>query len=184
MPPQAHKERPDKAIARAIDRSPFTASLQANRPRRFTAYTIAQLLERHRDPRDILLEIAGYPILKLMRVAKCSALEAISEKRLAAMAVLPYVASKMPVDVTIKHTKAVHLNIVDPQTYHELQVTAEQDAAPMQLVNAARVTEAEIIEQPDAQQPTPQGDERSVALSTASDESSASATDEAISDAR
>lgn len=150
---------------RAVERNPHAMRKAGRYTRpttkgRFQAYTVSQLLETYRDPRAVLLEIASMDTLELAKLANCTPLEALQERRLCATNVLPYVASKMPVDVTIKHTKAVHLNIVDPATYHELQVTAEQQDAPLQLVNAAQITEAELIEQ-DAEE----GSETGVALS-------------------
>jgi len=113
-------------MRKAVNKAPATmAKLSNGQPlkrerKAFQAYTVSQLMESYRDPRAILLEIAGYPIIKLMKVAGCTVMEAIAEKRLCAQAVLPYVAQKLPVQVDMRHTRAIHLNIVDERQYKEL----------------------------------------------------------------
>ena len=63
------------------------------------------------------------------------------------MAVLPYVASKMPVQVDMRHTRAIHLNIVDEKQYQELvEVAAEPhdnpDGFSVQLLATAQSDQA------------------------------------------
>jgi len=69
--------------------------------------------------------------------------DALAERRLCAQAVLPYVAQKLPVQVDMRHTRAIHLNIVDDRQYAELvEIAAEQsdaDNLSMQLLPTAIV---------------------------------------------
>jgi hypothetical protein len=74
--------------------------------------------------------------------------DALAERRLCAQAVLPYVAQKLPVQVDMRHTKAIHLNIVDDRQYAELvEVAAAEDAADsfsMQLLSGQAVDETPV----------------------------------------
>lgn len=149
MPPQTHKLRPDRATKRAIAQTPATiVKAHRGQPSRFTVYTVTQLLERHRDPRDVLLELASMETEELAKRAGCTYLEAFAERRLCAGTVLPYVASKMPVQVDMRHTKAIHLNIVDAGQYQQLQAIASDDSQAMQIVTGQAIESA--IEQAEA----------------------------------
>ena len=81
-----------------------------------TERTTAFLLARHRDPREVLLEIAEANVADLAALYACSLMEAGQEKRLAAAAVLPYVASRMPLQLDVTKRSVVYLNIVDGQS--------------------------------------------------------------------
>jgi hypothetical protein len=114
------------ATKRAIKRAPARITKRpAGEPSRFQIWTVSQLLERRRDPRDILLEIASMDTQELARLCDCTMLEALGERRLCATNVLPYVAQKLPIQVDMRHTKAIHLNIVDDVQYQELVTLAE-----------------------------------------------------------
>src|SRR5260221_4206747 len=76
-----------------------------------TERTIAWLLGRHRDPRQVLLEIAEANVADLAALLSCSLHEALQEKRLAAIGVLPYVAQKQPLAVDVTNRQVVYLNI-------------------------------------------------------------------------
>ena len=102
----------------------------------FTIYTVSELMRSFRDPRAILLEIAGTDTQALAEQIGCTLMEALGERRLCAQAVLPYVAQKLPVLVDMRHTKAIHLNIVDERQYKELLTVADDTTA----------IEAQIIE--------------------------------------
>lgn len=80
---------------------------------RRTERTAAFLLARHRDPREILLEIAEANIDDLAALMQCTPHEAMQEKRLAAIGVLPYITSKMPIEIDLTKRSVVYLNIVD-----------------------------------------------------------------------
>lgn len=75
-----------------------------------TVRTVQYLMQQFRDPRAVLLSIAGMDIDVMMATLGLSAAEALAEKRLAAQAVLPYVASKMPLAVEVNQ-KVVNLSI-------------------------------------------------------------------------
>lgn len=76
-----------------------------------TERTIAWLMSRHRDPRQVLLEIAEANVGDLAALLSCSLHEALQEKRLAAIGVLPYVAQKQPLAVDVTNRQVVYLNI-------------------------------------------------------------------------
>jgi hypothetical protein len=104
---------------------------QRNRRPVFKAWTVSQLLEQYRDPRAILLEIASMDTAKLAAEMHGTLADALAERRLCAQAVLPYVAQKLPVQVDMRHTRAIHLNIVDERQYKDLVdvATEQQDDA-------------------------------------------------------
>jgi hypothetical protein len=80
---------------------------------RRTERTAAFLLTRHRDPREILLEIAEANPHDLAALLGCTAFEAMQEKRLAAIGVLPYIAAKKPIEIDVTKRSVVYLNIVE-----------------------------------------------------------------------
>jgi hypothetical protein len=69
------------------------------------------LLSVYQDPRAVLLAIAQAPVDELAARLGCTAMEALQEKRLAAIGVLPYVAQKQPLAVDLTNHKVVHLHI-------------------------------------------------------------------------
>jgi hypothetical protein len=75
-----------------------------------TERTVTFLLARHRDPRQVLLEIAEANVFDLAALLKCSPHEAMQEKRLAAIGVLPYVAAKITPDV-VDNRQVIYLTI-------------------------------------------------------------------------
>jgi len=81
------------------------------------------------DRLELLLEIASTETAELAERMGCTLLEAQQERRLCAQAVLPYVAQKLPVQVDMRHTRAIHLNIVSDDQYAELQAVAQEPAA-------------------------------------------------------
>ncbi|HEV2187503.1 MAG TPA: hypothetical protein VGR70_09860 [Stellaceae bacterium] len=80
---------------------------------RHTIRSVDMLLSRHRDPRAVLLEIAQANIHDLVAMYGGTALQMLQEKRLAAAAVLPYVASRMPIQVDLREQRVVYLSLVD-----------------------------------------------------------------------
>lgn len=78
-----------------------------------TERTTAFLMQRHRDPREVLLEIAEANLKDLAGLLGCSLHEALQEKRLAAIGVLPYVAQKLPLAVDVTTWKGIRLVIDD-----------------------------------------------------------------------
>ncbi len=132
-----------RALAQAIKRTPVAMSKlgrgQRSGKRRFEAYTVSQLLETFRDPRAVLLEIAETDTFALAKKLGCSPIDALAERRLCAQSVLPYVAQKLPIQVDMRHTKAIHLNIVDERQYQELIDVAASDDDSINLSLAADV---------------------------------------------
>lgn len=80
---------------------------------RHTLRTVDMLLSRHRDPRAVLLEIAQANVHDLVAIYGGTTLQMLQEKRLAAAAVLPYIASRMPIQVDLREQRVVYLNVVD-----------------------------------------------------------------------
>ncbi len=111
-----------RAFARASRRMCQTLKPLPSRRRQpaRTIWTVSRLLEAWRDPREVLLEVASMDTDKLAELAGCTLLEALQERRLCAQAVLPYVAQKLPVQVNMQHSRAIHLNIVSDEEYREL----------------------------------------------------------------
>lgn len=75
-----------------------------------TERTVAYLLARHRDPREVLLEIAESNVFDLAALLGCKPYEAMAEKRLAAIGVLPYLAARITPEV-VDNRQIVHLTI-------------------------------------------------------------------------
>lgn len=71
------------------------------------------LLSRYTSPLEILAQIAVSPIDELAKSLQCTKLEALQEKRLAAIALKDHVHSKMPVAVDVTNHKIIHLVIGD-----------------------------------------------------------------------
>lgn len=105
-----------------------------------TERTAAFLLARHRDPREVLLEIAEANVADLAGLLGCTMLEAAQEKRLAAIAVLPYLASKLPIEVDLRKHSVVHLTIQEGAV-----ALAERDDA---MTFKVPVVEARYVELP------------------------------------
>ena len=80
---------------------------------RRTEKTAAFLLARHRDPREILLEIAEANPHDLAALIGCTPFEAMQERRLAAIGVLPYLAAKKPLEIDVTKRSVVFLNIIE-----------------------------------------------------------------------
>ena len=78
-----------------------------------TAQTVERLLSRFEDPRAVLLAIAQTPVDELAATLGCSALQALQERRLAAIGVLPYVAQRQPISVDVTNRQVVHLTIIE-----------------------------------------------------------------------
>jgi hypothetical protein len=124
-----------KAKALAYRRGPGRPPGARNRR---TERTAAFLLARHRHPIEVLLEIAEANVADLAGFLNCTMMEAAQEKRLAASAVLPYLASRMPLEIDLSKKSVVYLTIVDG---HAAQTSAEDGIAmQMKIVEGVNYT--------------------------------------------
>jgi hypothetical protein len=71
------------------------------------------LLSKYTSPLEVLAQIATAPIDELSASLSCTKLEALQEKRLAAIALKDHLHSKMPVAVDVTNTKIIHLTITE-----------------------------------------------------------------------
>ncbi len=112
-----------------------------------TVRSVEWLLSTHRDPRAVLLAIAEASTEELALALGCKPLEALQEKRLAAIGVLPYVAQRMPLAIDLTERKIVFLSI---------------DAGPADAggvgLTARIVNDAKLVEVDDAGQAKGEGD--------------------------
>jgi hypothetical protein len=141
-----------RTIDQAIRKAPATITKQhrgqpSRRERRsFKAWTVSQLLETFRDPREILLEIASKDTAELAKEMNASLSDALAERRLCSVALLPYLCAKQPVAVDLRSSRTIHLNLVTEAQYQELQAVAEEPADDaesfsMQLIAASPAQE-------------------------------------------
>lgn len=112
-----------------------------------TERTVAWLLSRYRDPRAVLLELAEANAADLAGRFNCSLLEALQEKRIAAAAVLPYVAARMPIAIDVTKRTAVYLNV---QMGHAVQA-AEGEGIGFAVEIGKALEYQEVSEAPPAQ---------------------------------
>lgn len=75
-----------------------------------TERSIAYLMARHRDPREVLLEIAEANPFDLAARFQMTVAEALTEKRLCAIGVLPYLAARVTPEV-VDNRGAIYLTI-------------------------------------------------------------------------
>ncbi len=92
-------------------------------PNRRTVEMAQFLLKRYASPLEVLAQIATARVDELSQSLGCDKLEALQEKRLAAIALLPYVHQKQPVALDVTNRNVVHLNI----TIEEAQPREEVD---------------------------------------------------------
>ena len=140
MPPQTVINAASLAVKKTTASIPTTANRRSAKRSAATIFTVSQLLERYRDPRAILLEMAGSSLDAIVEATGCTRLEAWQEKRLCAMAALPYVSQKLPVQVDMRHTRAIVLNMLDKDEYTALEQVAFADP------NKAHDIEATIVQ--------------------------------------
>ena len=107
------------------------------RARAGNADVAERLLQRYEDPRDVLCAIAAADVGTLAQLYQCTPLEAGVEKRLAATAVLPYLASKQPVAIDVSRTTVVTLTINTGDAYG-----ADDEALIATVIDEAMLIEA------------------------------------------
>lgn len=78
-----------------------------------TTELAAYLLSRYTSPIEVLAQIATAHVGQLAKSINCTKLEALQEKRLAAIALAPYLHAKMPVAVDLTNHKMIHLTITE-----------------------------------------------------------------------
>jgi hypothetical protein len=104
-----------------------------------TERTVAFLLSRHRDPREVLLELAEANVADLAGLLGCSLFEAAQEKRLAAIGVLPYIASRQPLAIDVTKRSLVYLTI--NQGRAELAAEGEGIGCAVKVIDAPEFVE-------------------------------------------
>lgn len=82
-----------------------------NARNRRTVEMVDFLLKRYASPLEVLAQIATARVDELSVTLGCKKLEALQEKRLAAIALIPYVHQKQPTAIDISNKSVVHLNI-------------------------------------------------------------------------
>lgn len=92
-----------------------------------TAATAEYLLSRYSSPLEVLMQIATAGVEELSASLGCTKLVALQEKRLAALAVAPYLHTKMPVAVDVTNRKVVNLIIEDGDGENLATVSARDD---------------------------------------------------------
>lgn len=85
----------------------------AGSPNKRTVEMASYLLSRYKSPLETLAQIQATPIAELAASLGCTALEALQEIRLAAIALKDHVHSKMPVAVDVTNTKVIYLTITE-----------------------------------------------------------------------
>lgn len=95
------------------------------------------LLNRYASPLEVLMQIATMRVDELSASIGCTKLEALQEKRHAALAALPYIHQKQPVAVDLNSRSIVHLTIVEGEAAPGN--SAEEDVITLtgQIVDAA-----------------------------------------------
>jgi hypothetical protein len=68
---------------------------------------------RYDGPLEVPAQIATTPVTALRDALACSALEALAEKRHAAIALLPYVHQRQPLAMDLTNRQVVYLSILD-----------------------------------------------------------------------
>lgn len=101
-----------EGMAKALSRGRGPGRPPGARNKR-TERAVRWLLSRHRDPREVLLEIAEANVFDLAAMLGCDLLAAMQEKRLAAIGVLPYVAARITPEVLNDNRQWVNLTILD-----------------------------------------------------------------------
>lgn len=78
------------------------------------------------DPLLHQAAVATMDVAELAARLGCTALEAVVEKRLAAVAVLPYLHQRRPLSVDLTNHRVVHLTITDGAVAHVAESVADQ----------------------------------------------------------
>jgi len=106
---------PETPEGRAL--APAFRPMRATRKHRTRPWNIAKtvddLLATHRDPREVLLETAETHVADVAALLGCTMLEAWQEKRLSAVAVLPYISQRQPLAIDVSQRAMISLTIAN-----------------------------------------------------------------------
>lgn len=95
-----------------VERKPGPGRPPGSRNRRTEAWA-QYLLARYASPLEVLAQIATSSVEELHKRLGCSPLEALQEKRLAALGLLPYLHQRQPIAVDLNTRQVVNLTIVE-----------------------------------------------------------------------
>jgi hypothetical protein len=98
------------------------------RTRDFAEY----LLARYPDPREVMAQTYARPVDELAAELGCTKLEAFQLQQRAAAELAPYLASKMPVAVSVNHRG---IALVIPGMNFDQAATVEEAAAMLEISN-------------------------------------------------
>ena len=101
------------------------------------------VIEVFGDPLVHLVAIATMDVDELVARAGCSAFEAIQEKRLAAIGVLPYLHSRKPLAVDVSNRRIVHLTVLAGDAAGTPGVTLGATADTLPIVEFQAVSEGD-----------------------------------------
>jgi hypothetical protein len=122
----------------------FVAERRPGRPKgsrnRRVTQMVDYLLHQYADPRAVLLQIAQTDVGELIARLGCTPLEAIQEKRLAAIGVLPYVAQRQPLAIDVRNRSVVYLTINEGG---QVAPTAGGVGLALNILDLAATTESE-----------------------------------------
>lgn len=93
------------------------------------------------------MRIATAPVGELVAATGCTKIEALQEKRLAAIAGLPYLHQKQPVAIDVTNRNVVHLHITDALFTDDGDADGGDDEGTISLT----ATLVEKLDGPDAQ---------------------------------
>ena len=144
---------PQRAVDTTGEASPRARGRPPGARNRRTVEWCEYLLARYTSPLEVLAQISVARVADLMRDLQCNALEALQEKRHAAIALAPFLHSRQPLAVQISERKLIYLTIN----------ASGADGAP--IADGESVT----IEARDIEAPAPATDGASVATDDASD---------------
>jgi hypothetical protein len=169
----------ETVVKMAVQNTHATVRKQRNKRPVFKAWTVSKLLETYRDPRAVLLEIAGKDTKALAAEMQSSLGDAQAERRLCAQAVLPYICQRLPTQIDMRTTKSITLNILSPDEFAEVEKLANNAETPddagfsMQLISASPLQEtteqADVTLEPQNPGTAQDRDERPVTPPVASD---------------
>lgn len=121
-PPDGEFEQIDLIAALGLEKTPKVVELQEAASRRHggrqagtrnrrTLEWANYLLSKYTSPLEVLAQIGATPTAELAAALGCTKTEALQERRLAAIALAPYVHQKQAIAVDVTNNKIVNLTI-------------------------------------------------------------------------